>query len=187
MAYTFETPSLGYPPVATAITAGTGITQGATTVYPATALGRVPGANLGTIVRGSDLVYGEGEFIYLLGVAATVVGSWVSYNGGAGAPTYQTALMAVTAGQGVPIAVAMSACLAGQYGWYQIQGNAVAATNGTMTATSKIYTAGSGQATSTQAAGTQILNAVSNSATGTPAAGQAVVMIDRPFLQGQIV
>ena len=30
---------------------------------------------LGTIVRGTDPTYGEGEFIYLLGVANTVVGS----------------------------------------------------------------------------------------------------------------
>jgi hypothetical protein len=33
---------------------------------------RVP---LGTIIRGVDPVYGQGEFIYLLGVASTVRGS----------------------------------------------------------------------------------------------------------------
>ncbi len=79
---------------------------------------------LGTVCRAADPVYGEGEFIYLLGVASTVVGSVVTYN----ASTYQTALCAV--GTGIspsPVAVAMSANVAGQYGWYQISGVAVCA------------------------------------------------------------
>src|SRR5205085_262824 len=76
---------------------------------------------LGTTVRGVDSVNGEGEFIYLLGVASTVVGSLVKWN----ATTFQTALVANTANQAVPVAVAMSANVAGQYGWYQIGGNAV--------------------------------------------------------------
>lgn len=187
MAYTFEDVTVGLPPITSTLAATTGITQGATTVYPASAVTRVPGANLGTIIRASDPVYGEGEFIYMLGCASTVVGSLVTWNGGTGTPTYQTALAASTAAQNLPVAVAMSANLAGFYGWYQISGNAVVATNGTMTAAAKCYSAGSGQATSTQANGAQILNAVSNSATGTPAAGQCVMEINRPFLQGQVV
>jgi hypothetical protein len=43
---------------------------------------------LGTIVRASDPTYGEGEFIYLLGVASTAIGSVVTYD----ASTYQTVL-----------------------------------------------------------------------------------------------
>lgn len=74
---------------------------------------------LGTIVRAVDPVYGAGEFIYLKGVASTVVGSWVHYN----ADDWSTAL---TAANGIgPVAVAMSANLASQYGWYQIEGKAV--------------------------------------------------------------
>lgn len=74
---------------------------------------------LGTIVRGTDPTYGEGEFIYLLGVASTAVGSMVTYN----ATTYQTALSPTNATtDGSPIAVAMSANVASQYGWYQITG-----------------------------------------------------------------
>ena len=42
---------------------------------------------LGTIVRGHDPTYGEGEFIYLQGVASTIVGSIVEYN-----TSYQTGL-----------------------------------------------------------------------------------------------
>lgn len=77
---------------------------------------------LGTIVRAKDSTYGEGEFIYLLGVGSTVVGSLVTYN----ATTYQTALSPTNATtDSVPVAVAMSANVASQYGWYQIGGLAV--------------------------------------------------------------
>jgi hypothetical protein len=143
---------------------------------------------LGTIIRAADSTYGDGEFIYLKGVGSTVVGSVVTYGGAStGVPTYQTALAAATAGQAAPLAVAMSANLASQYGWYQISGMAVAATNGTLTAGVKVYLAGSGQLTSTQANGVQVDGAVSVTATGTPASGQAVVEINRPSAQGQIV
>lgn len=144
---------------------------------------------LGTVVRAWDPVYGEGEFIYLLGVASTVVGSVVTFNGASsGTPTYQTALAPSTAGLAQPLAVAMAANLAGYYGWYQISGHAVVATNGTLAAgPGPVYLAGSGQVTSTQANGKQVLNARNDTATGTPEANQAVVSINRPFAQGQVV
>lgn len=78
---------------------------------------------LGTIVRAKDATLGEGEFIYLLGVASTVVGSIVNYDGAG----FQTALdTAAVTGPSRPLAVAMSANVASQYGWYQISGLAVA-------------------------------------------------------------
>lgn len=148
---------------------------------------------LGKIVKAYDPVYGEGEFIYLLGVAATVVGSLVTYNGSAtvngtvGTPTYQTTLAPSTANLAQPVAVSMGVNLAANYGWYQITGSAVVATNGTLAAgPGPVYLAGAGQVTSTQAAGKQVLNAQNVTATGTPAAAQAVVEINRPFAQGQI-
>lgn len=76
---------------------------------------------LGTIVRGVDPTYGEAEFIYLLGVASTAVGSVVTFD----ASTYQTVLCAVGGNIPRPIAIAMSANVAAQYGWYQISGIAV--------------------------------------------------------------
>ena len=78
---------------------------------------------LGTRIRATDPTYGEGEFIYLLGVASTVVGSLVIYN----KTTHQTALTTTTNGKnkGIPVAVAMAATVAGEYGWYRITGNAV--------------------------------------------------------------
>jgi len=74
---------------------------------------------LGKIVRAHDPSYGDGEFIYLLGVASTAVGSFVSYN----PDDFSTTLLAANAIG--PVAVAMSANVASQYGWYQISGKAV--------------------------------------------------------------
>lgn len=78
---------------------------------------------LGTIVQATDPIYGAGEFIYLLGVGSTIVGSIVNYDDG-----FQTALdTSATAGPSRPLAVAMSINVASQYGWYQIAGRALAA------------------------------------------------------------
>ena len=78
---------------------------------------------LGTIVVANDATLGAGEFIYLKGVASTVVGSIVNYD----AAGFQTALdTAAVTGPSRPLAVAMSACVASEYGWYQISGLAVA-------------------------------------------------------------
>ena len=77
---------------------------------------------LGTIVKAVDATLGEGEFIYLKGVSSTVVGSIVNYD-----DNFQTALdTSATAGPSRPLAVAMSACVGSEYGWYQISGLAVA-------------------------------------------------------------
>ena len=77
---------------------------------------------LGTIVTATDDTLGVGEFIYLKGVASTVVGSIVNYD-----DNFQTALdTSAAGGPPRPLAVAMSANVASQYGWYQIAGLAVA-------------------------------------------------------------
>jgi hypothetical protein len=169
MSYTPTTPLLGIQPIAVTST---------TANHP-----------LGTIIEASDPTYGGGEFIYLLGVISTVVGSVVTYGGiSTSTPTWQTTLAPSTANLAKPLAVAMSANVASQYGWYQIAGNAVAATNGTLASgPAAVYLAGSGQLTSTQANGKQVVNAINVSATGTPATAQAIVEINRPFAQGQVV
>jgi hypothetical protein len=82
---------------------------------------------LGTIVRAKDPTYGEGEFIYLLGVTGTTVGAFVTYNVGTG---HQTALSTSVVGVSNPIAVAMSANVGSAYGWYQISGLAIGSTAG---------------------------------------------------------
>ena len=77
---------------------------------------------LGTIVTCTDATLGVGEFIYLKGVASTVVGSIVNYDN-----NFQTELdTSAVSGPSRPLAVSMSANVASQYGWYQISGLAVA-------------------------------------------------------------
>lgn len=142
---------------------------------------------LGTIVRGVDPTYGEGEFIYLLGVASTVVGSLVKYN----ATTFQTALLSVSNGKnkGVPVGVAMSANVASQYGWYQISGNAVIKKT-TVAVTPQVpvfISATDGRLKVLASAGQQILGAqTANLTTVVTTTSTVVVTINRPFTQGQI-
>lgn len=80
---------------------------------------------LGQIVQAVDPSYGMGEFIYLLGVGSTVVGSAVNWS----LATHQTALAVVGNDISRPIGFAMSANGAAAYGWYQISGFAVAKKN----------------------------------------------------------
>lgn len=132
---------------------------------------------LGTIVQASDPVLGEGEFIYLKGVANTAVGSWVTY--------YQsdwttTLLAANDIGQ---TAVAMSANVAGQYGWYQISGKAVGKALAGYVDNALVYaTATAGSVDDAVVAGDRVKLARGASAVGTPSAGLAYFEIARPFM-----
>lgn len=142
---------------------------------------------LGTVIRAVDSTYGEGEFIYLLGVASTVVGSLVRWN----ATTYQTALLTVANGKnkGVPVGVAMSANVASQYGWYQISGNAVVKkTTVAVTPQVPIFISGTdGRMKVLASAGQQILGAqTANLTTIVTTTSTVVVTINRPHTQGQI-
>ncbi len=177
MPFTFKTPSLGYPPIATTLAATTGITQGATTVYPATALGRVPGPRLLEEVQAFDPIYGNGKFIYLLGVASTAIGSWVTYNQDDGS----TALLVPNAIG--PVAIAMSANVAGQYGWYQIEGKAVGLVLAGFADNGNVYgTATAGSVDDAIVAGDRVQNAKGASAIGTPSGSFAEMEIYRPFV-----
>lgn len=141
----------------------------------------------GTVVRAIDPTYGEGEFIYLLGVASTVVGSLVTYQ----ADTGVTALSPDTAKSGLPVAVAMSACVASQYGWYQIGGAAVVKKTAVKVdpavALRVFQSATVGRVMQTSASSKQILGArFSATATVTSTTSTAVVTLDRPHVQGNI-
>lgn len=142
-----------------------------------------PPATLGMICRAFDPTYGEGEFIMLLGVASTVVGSLVTYN----ATTYQTALSANTANQATPVAVAMAANTAGLFGWYQIGGLAVVKKTAVATnAQVAVYQSATvGRIMATAASGKQVLGARSaNLATVASTVSTVIVSINRPHLQG---
>jgi len=80
---------------------------------------------LGQIVKAKDPTYGVGEFIYLIGCASTTVGAVVRYDVGT-TDEYQSALATTAVTESFPLAVAMSASVASEYGWYQISGNAIA-------------------------------------------------------------
>lgn len=168
MAFTISTPRLGFQPIATTDT--------------------VQNHPLGTIVTAFDPTYGEGEFIYLLGVTATAVGLWVTWN----ATTFQTTLGANTANLSCPVAWAMSANLGSSYGWYQIAGlhpakktavKADPAVNGT-----RVYISGTtGRIMQTSAAGKCILGAArANLTTVTSTTSTVVLLLNRPMAQGPI-
>lgn len=161
MAYRTATPSLGFPKIAATQAAGYA------SPYPA----------LGDIIRAVDPVYGTGEFIYLKGVASTVVGSWVVYN----TDDYTTTLLAANAIG--PVAVAMSANVANQYGWYQIHGKAVGLALAGFLDDANVYaTATAGSVDDAVVAGDRVKNAKGASAVGTPSAGLAEFEIERPWM-----
>jgi hypothetical protein len=139
---------------------------------------------LGMVIRAQDTDFGAaandrgmGEFIYLKGVASTVVGSWVLYN----PDDYSTSLLA--ANDIGSVAIAMSANVAGGFGWYQIKGKAVGLCLTGFVDNANVYgTATAGSIDDAIVAGDRVKNAKGASAIGTPAAGQAEFEIDRPFV-----
>jgi hypothetical protein len=142
---------------------------------------------LGTKVTATDPTYGQGEFIYLLGVASTTVGDLVVYN----ATTYQTALMTTTNSEnkGQPLAVAMSANVASGYGWYQIRGNAVIKKTGVaVTPQVPVFiSATAGRIKVLASSGQQVLGAqTANLTTVVTTTSTVVVTINAPTSQGQI-
>lgn len=130
---------------------------------------------LGMIVQAYDPTYGSGEFIYLLGVASTVVGDAVNYSLDDGATIR---LVANSIG---PVGVAMSANVASQYGWYQISGKAVVKA-GTVADNANVYISGTaGTLDDAVVDGDMVHLAKFASADGTPSAGFAEIEISRPY------
>lgn len=132
---------------------------------------------LGTRIRAVDSTYGEGEFIYLLGVASTAVGSWVLFSEDA----FSTSLLAANdIGQ---VAVAMSANVASQYGWYQVRGKAVGKALASFADNANVYsTATAGSVDDAVVAGDRVKKCKGASAVDTPSTGLAEFEIDAPFV-----
>lgn len=142
------------------------------------------GIPLGTIVRAKDPTYGQGEFIYLLGVASTAVGSIVTYD----PTTWLTTLSAVGGNIPRPIAVAMSANVASSYGWYQISGLAVCKKQCTVSlaAGAAVGVLSTGLIAGT-GSGKEIMGAaVAAVASATAGRTTVTVMINRPHKQGRV-
>lgn len=179
MAYAINDPQAGWMSITTVdsgVIAPNNINIGSTTAIP------TPPMKPGMIVTASDPTYGSGEFILLLGVGSTAVGSIVTYN----LVTFTTALAPAGANLPQPIAVAMSANNAATtWGWYQIAGLAVCA-KGSVSLLSNaavgVQTAGLLNASSS---GTEIQGAlVATLATIT--ATTVTVILNRPHMQGRI-
>jgi hypothetical protein len=139
---------------------------------------------LGTRIHGVDvgtLGYGEAEFLYLAGVASTAAGDLVVYD-----PVAGTTTRTVAASRG-PVAVAMSANVAGQYGWYMVLGQAPVSTTaaGTGAANALLQvTSTAGQATVSGTASVKIDGAVCKAAQGTPTASFTQVALHFPSANG---
>jgi hypothetical protein len=133
---------------------------------------------LGFQVLATDPTYGTGEFVYLKGVASTAVGSVVIYDQYAGTTTL------TVAGSRGPVAVAMSANVANQYGWYQVTGAAVTKCGTVAANTPQYVTATAGSTDDAVVAGDKIDSFVSKTANGTPSAGLLIAQIARPSLNG---
>jgi hypothetical protein len=134
---------------------------------------------LGTVVTATDINYGDGEFIYLKGVASTVVSDAVVYNVKAATTTRTTAS---TSGQ---LAIAMSANVANQYGWYQIKGEAVVNVAASVVAGKSVSQTATAGTLGPGATGvTPVYNATAKTATDTPTTAFAQIQIDRPFVSG---
>lgn len=117
----------------------------------------------------SSQARGEAEFRYAGGVASTAVGDLVVFDG-------DITLRALARSVG-PCGVAMSACPASSYGWYQVTGNAIVAA-GTLSDNKQPYlTATAGTVDETVVAGDYVLGARCVTAADT---GFAVVVLDHP-------
>jgi hypothetical protein len=135
---------------------------------------------LGTRVRAVDnasTAYGEGEFIYLKGVASTVLGSVVTFS----SDDFSTALLVANAID--PVAVSMSINVASSYGWYQIYGKAVGKVLAAFADNANCYaTATAGSIDDAVVAGDRVKCMKGASAIDTPSTGLAELEISYPFM-----
>lgn len=131
---------------------------------------------LGRVVQAVDPTYGVGEFIYLTGVASTVLGSIVNYDA-----DWVTALHSSALDKPRPLAVAMSANVADQYGWYQIGGQAVVSKSAALSLAAGDAIGASSGAAVVVATGS-ILNGMCVAAIASAATGVTTVrvMVSRP-------
>ena len=133
---------------------------------------------LGTRVNAVDPVYGGGEFIYLAGVASTVVGSWVLFN----EDNFSTTLLAPNDIGQVATALSINNATTA-YGWYQVTGKAIGLAAAAFADNANVYsTAVVGTINSAIVAGDRVKKCKSASAVGTPSTGLAEFEMDRPFV-----
>ena len=132
---------------------------------------------LGTRRRAVHATYGEGEFVYLKGVASTVVGSAVQIQ----QDDWSTALL--TSSLKGDVGFAMSINVASQYGWYQIYGKAIAKVLSGFVDNADVYaTATAGSVDDAVVDGYMVHKARGASAIDTPSTGLAELEIAYPYV-----
>lgn len=127
---------------------------------------------------------GEGEFIWLPGVANTILGSWCSFTTSDGTVnTGATTLWAGTANLPFPLAVATAVTVASTWGWYQIYGAAICAISGTIAAGNGAAWQAAGVVQAAAVATKNVEGAIALSANAVPAASQAIYLLSYPGSQ----
>lgn len=131
---------------------------------------------LGERVRAYDPDYGEGEFIYLQGVASCELNDWATYN----ADNHQATRLAANAIG--PVGIAKATLTASYYGWFQIFGKAVGQCLTQLADNAQVWITGTaGAVDDASVAGDLIQNAKSASAT-TVGSGVADFEIAYPWV-----
>lgn len=139
--------------------------------------------NVGDVTKGWDEVLGEGEFIFLPGVAGCLSGDLVLYDLAPGTEATVRATAANAANSGRSVAVAICDCGAGQFAWFQKRGLTVANAIAGTAVGLPFVSATAGQVTSVDAAGAELVGARITSAVGTPAAGKVYMTLDTPAIE----
>ena len=142
---------------------------------------------IGQIAQFFEDTQGPAELIYLPGVAALTAGDIVYYDLTPGAQATTRLINNVQNNTGRPVAVAIGAPLAGQYGWFQISGTAIINGLAGLVAGACYASATAGSVKTAADAGDQIMGAQILTALGTPAAGKSYALLNRPSMQGQII
>jgi len=151
------------------------------------------------ILRGYDTLLGGGEFAYAQAGATLTVGAVVQFNqsqGALGQIINQAVLWAGTANSGDVLGVAMAPLTVGQWGWFQIEGNAIVNCSGAPTSGSAAFYQAAGVVSPTAVAGKQVIGAKFATAPGVTlgtgasavvlSGTQAVILLQRPNVQTQI-
>ena len=120
------------------------------------------------------------EYVYLLGAASTVAGSWVNYD-----ENFQSILLTTGLGGSGPVAVALGAVLAAQYGWYAIRHSFVfgLCVSDTLADDSPVYATGTAGSVDDDTAAGETVYGAWNRTLGTTTSSNFQIM--HPFKQGQ--
>ena len=131
---------------------------------------------LGTKVTAKHADYGEAEFIYLAGVASTGQSDIVTFD-----EAYATT-RAVADAKG-RVAIAMSANVASQYGWYCIYGRVPGGVLGSFADNGKVFlTSTAGHVDDADVAGDRVQGCIGRGAIDAPNTGQAWMELNYPFV-----